>query len=290
VQGPAPRSAAPARLDATVFRRDPLRDHGLAFEDVRIAGPIGEVAAWWIDRGVRDAVVMVHGRRRGDRTEALRGLRAVAGLGASVLVTSYRNHDRSDPSPDGLYHYGASEADDLLAAVAWLRARAVTRVVLAAYSMGGALALLARERWPEAGPALLGIALDAPLLDPRCVVAHHVRRAGSPQLVATLGLALASRRSGVDFAALDLVRHAPRIDVPLLLHMTAQDGTIPVDLVDAFAARVPRHLLTYRRLARGDHVEAWNVDPDGYEAALSQFTGRLLDPARPVPASDGAPG
>ena len=276
LHGEPPRSGTDARIDVTLHRRDPLADLGLAFEDVRIAGPVGEVAAWWLPAASDAAVVMVHGRRRGDRTEALRALPAVVASGTSVLVTSYRNHDVSDPSPDGLFHYGASEADDLLAALAWLRERGVGRVVLVTYSMGGAVAMLARDRWPADGPELLGLSMDAPLIDPAEVIAHGARRAGVPAPLARAGLALASRRIGTPLAALDLRRRAHALDVPLLLHATTADDTIPIGLVDAFAAGVPADLLTYRRLEVGGHVEAWNVDPERYETALAGFLERVL--------------
>jgi uncharacterized protein len=276
LHGEPPRAGADARLDVTLHRRDPLADLGLAFEDVRIAGPVGEIAAWWLPAESDAAVVMVHGRRRGDRSEALRALPSGVASGASVLVTSYRNHDRSDPSPDGLFHYGASEADDLLAALSWLRERGVRRVVLVTYSMGGAVAMLARERWPAEGPELLGLSMDAPLVDPAEVIAHGARRAGVPAPLARAGIALASRRIGTSLASLDLRLRAPTLDVPLLLHATTADDTIPIALIDAFAAAVPADLLTYRRLQTGAHVEAWNVDPERYEAALSGFLERAL--------------
>lgn len=180
VHGEPPRVGVDARMDVTLHRRDPLADLGVAFEDVVIVGPVGGLAAWWLQAEGDAAVVMVHGRRRGDRTEALRALPTVVGSGVSVLITSYRNHDRSDPSPDGLFHYGASEADDLVAALAWLRERGVRRVALVTYSMGGAVAMLARERWPADGPDLLGLSMDAPLVDPAEVIAHGARRAGVP--------------------------------------------------------------------------------------------------------------
>jgi len=276
VHGEPPRAGSDARLDVTLHRRDPRADLGLAFEDVRIVGPVGAVAAWWLPAEGDAAVVMVHGRRRGDRSEALRALPTVVASGASVLVASYRNHDRSDPSPDGLFHYGASEADDLLAALSWLRERGVRRVVLVTYSMGGAVSMLARERWPAEGPELLGLSMDAPLVDPSEVIAHGARQAGVPAPLARAGIALASRRIGAPLAALDLRRGAHTLDVPLLLHATTGDDTIPIGLVDAFAAAVPADLLTYRRLETGGHVEAWNVDPEGYEAALEDFLERAL--------------
>jgi uncharacterized protein len=276
VHGAPPLPGTDARIDVTLHRRDPLADLGLPFEDVRIAGPVGAVAAWWLPAEGDTAVVMVHGRRRGDRTEALRALPTAVASGASVLVTSYRNHDRSDPSPDGLFQYGASEADDLLAALAWLRARDVHRVVLVTYSMGGAVAMLARERWPAEGPELVGLSMDAPLIDPAEVIAHGARRAGVPAPLARAGIALASRRIGTPLASLDLRRRAHTLDVPLLLYATTDDDTIPIGLIDAFAAAVPDDLLTYRRLDSGGHVEAWNVDPSGYEEALARFLARAL--------------
>jgi uncharacterized protein len=271
VAGPPPATGAPARLDVTLHRRDPLADHGVPFEEVRIEGPAGAIAGWWIDRGGDAAVVMVHGRRRGDRTETLRALPTVLASGASVLVTSYRNHDRSDPAPHGLYTYGRDEADDLLAALAFLRVHGVERVAVVSYSMGSAVALLARERWPEAGPRLAGIAMDSPLLDPREVVTLAVERAGMPlpRLVAGVGLALARLRVGVDWRALDLRRLAPTLDVPTLLIGGVADQTIPVALLDDFAAAAPPEWLTYWRVEGADHVEAHNVDPDGYEQRLA---------------------
>lgn len=273
VVGPPPATGAPARLDVTLHRRDPLADHGVPFEEVRIEGPAGAIAAWWIDRGGDAAVVMVHGRRRGDRTDTLRALPTALASGASVLVTSYRNHDRSDPAPHGLYTYGRDEADDLLAAVAFLRARSVERVAVVSYSMGSAVALLARERWPEAGPRLVGIAMDSPLLDPREVVTAAVARAGTPlpHLVASVGLALARLRVGVDWGALDLRRIAPTLDVPTLLVGGVADQTIPVTLLDEFAAAAPPEWLTYWRVEGAHHVEAYNIDPEGYEQRLAAF-------------------
>jgi uncharacterized protein len=278
VVGPPPAPGAPARLDVTLHRRDPLADHGVPFEDVRIAGPVGDIAAWWIDRGSDVAVVMVHGRRRGDRTEALRALPIALGGGASVLVTSYRNHDASAPSPSGLFTYGLDEADDLVAALAWLRDRGVDRVALVSYSMGGAVALLARERWPASAPSLVGLSMDSPLLDAREVLRHGVVRGGVPfpGLAADLGLALAARRAGISWGPLDLRRLAPGLDLPVLLIGGVRDQTIPIELLDDFAAAAPGDRLAYWRVEGADHVEAYNVDPRGYEERLGAFLAAVL--------------
>ncbi|CAN5666487.1 hypothetical protein BH23DEI1_BH23DEI1_10510 [soil metagenome] len=278
VVGPPPQPGTPARLDVTLHRRDPLADHGVPFEEVWIVGPVGEIAGWFMERNADTAVVMVHGRRRGDRTEALRALPSVLAHGTSVLVTSYRNHDASAPSSAGLFTYGQDESDDLLAAIAWLADRGVERVVIVSYSMGGAIALLARERWPDRAPELLGIAMDSPLLDPREVVRLAVRRAGLPLpgLAADLGLAVAGWRAGVRWAPLDLRRLAPGLDLPVLLIGAVEDGTIPIDLLDDFARLAPADSLEYWRVEGAGHVEAYNVDPAAYEARLGTFLERTL--------------
>jgi uncharacterized protein len=278
VVGPPPGPGTPARLDVTLYRRDPLADHGIPFVDVRLPGPVGDVAAWWIDRGSDAAVVMVHGRRRGDRSEALRALPIVAEQGVSVLVTSYRNHDASAASPSGLFTYGQDEADDLLAALAWLSRRGVRRVAVVAYSMGAAVTLVARERWPAEAPALLGIVMDSPLLDPREVVRLAVLRSGFPlpDLLTDLALAWAAVRAGVAWSPLDLRRVAPGLDVPVLLIAPVEDRTIPIGLLDAFAAAAPAHMLTDWRVEGAGHVEAYNVDPEGYAARLRAFLADVL--------------
>jgi uncharacterized protein len=278
--GPFPRAGDPARIDVTLHHRDPLADVGVPFEDVRIAGPVGELAAWWIERPGETAVVMVHGRRRGSRSDALRALPTAVASGLPVLVTSYRNHDASCSAPHGLFTYGEEEADDLLAALAWLRARGIRRVVLVTFSMGGAVAMLARRRWPEAGSAsaidLLGLWFDGPLVDPRSVIRHVARREGLPfgGALAGLGLAVAAARVRVRWSALDLRRLAPSLDVPVVVVGTVDDGTIPIALVDAFTAALPEGLREYWRVEGAGHLEAYNVDPTGYEARLRSFIER----------------
>ncbi|MEJ2288903.1 MAG: alpha/beta fold hydrolase, partial [Deinococcales bacterium] len=215
---------------------------------------------------------------RGERAETLRVLPALADGERSVLVLAYRNHRGSPPSPDGFYHYGASESDDALAGVAFLAQRGIRRVVLYGFSMGGATALEATKRWPTDGPALAGLILDSPLVDPAAVAAQRSRRAGVPfpRAWTRATLALAAWRSGLRWRALDQCRSADRIRVPVLLVAGIDDGTVPIDAVDAFAERLPGPL-RYHRVPGADHIEAWNLDPATYEGWVRGF----LDGLRP---------
>ncbi|MEX2534963.1 MAG: alpha/beta fold hydrolase [Trueperaceae bacterium] len=278
IVGEAPKPGDPARLDVTIFRREPMEDHGIPFDELELEGAAGRLYAWWIDQDSNRAVLALHGRRRADRTETLRILPTLVDSGWSVLALAYRNHDLSDASPDGLYHYGASEFEDALVGVAELARQGVEEVVLYGFSMGGAVALEVARRWPAYGPELAGIVLDSPLLDPREVIRKGARDAGLPlaNMVADLSLVVARLRTGVQWDSLDQRRSADEIDVPLLLIAGTADSTVPIELVDGFAGRVEAPL-EYLRLEGVDHVEGWNRARPRYEQAVEDFLGRVSE-------------
>jgi alpha-beta hydrolase superfamily lysophospholipase len=275
-EGRLPRPGEPARIDIAVFRRDPLQDHGIPFEELTLAGETGQLHAWWIEPGEQapdTAVLLLHGRRRSDRTETLRILPTIVSQGAGALVLAYRNHDLSDPSPDGLYHYGASERADALTALAALRERGISKVVLYGFSMGGAVALETMKAWPEAGPELLGVILDSPLLDARGVILHGAEKAGLPfaAQLTELALLVGGLRTGVNWNSLDQRSYAAEISVPLLLMSGTADTTVPVAQSDDFARQVTAPGFTYWRPQGVHHVEAWNADRSAYEAWVASF-------------------
>jgi hypothetical protein len=273
--GRPPRGGEPARVDVFVFRPDPSA-RGLPFREVEIPGPVGALPGWWLPGEGTDAILALHGRRRADRQELLRILPTLTSSGASVLVSSYRNHDASPPSPDGFYHWGGSEAQDALAAVRWLQARGVERVALVGFSYGATVALGALERWPEDGPEPAGLMLDSPMLAPLPVFEVGARDLGLPLpgLLTRLAAAVAGWRSGQDYAALDRRRLAPELELPVLLIAGASDATIPISLVDEFADALPR-APRYLRLEGVQHMEGWNVDPARYEAEVRAFLAEI---------------
>lgn len=278
VAGAPPVAGDPARIDNFLYRRDPGSDLGMTFEDVCVPSDVGDLAAWWLPGTPgTTGVLLLHGRRRGERAETLRVLPTVADAGRSVLVLAYRNHRDSPASPDGFYHYGASEADDALAGARFLAKHGVAGVVLYGFSMGGATALEAFKRWPATGvPRVVGVVLDAPLVDPAAVMEARVRRdrIPFPRAWTRATLALAGWRSGVPWRALDQRRAAPDIDVPVLLVAGTDDQTVPIEVIDAFAARLGNRV-TYHRVDGADHIEAWNVDPDAYAGKLETFLASL---------------
>lgn len=275
LSGRAPVAGEQARVDNFVYRQDPGQ-LGLRFEELVLAGPVGDLRAWFVPQEGGTAVLLLHGRRRGELTELLRPLGAFNQLGLPALALAYRNHDASAASPDGLFHYGASEWQDALVGALELKRRGYDRVLLYGASMGGAVALEALKRWPAEAPEVVGLVLDSPLVDPYPVIELGAKKAGLPLpgLLTRIGMKVASWRTGVDFRSLRQQDSASDISVPLLLIGGQADTTVPVAAIDRFAAAVVAPL-TYVRLEGVEHVDAWNHDPALYVQWLRDFLASL---------------
>ncbi|HEX7000192.1 MAG TPA: alpha/beta fold hydrolase [Trueperaceae bacterium] len=282
VAGQLPAAGTPALVDNVVYRSDPGAAFGMPFEELRLQGPQGGIRAWYVPPADEYAaagtgVLMLHGRRRGELIELLRFIPAFRSAGLHVLAQSYRNHDSSDPSDDGLYHYGASEWEDALAGARELAARGVDRIVLFGISMGGALALEALERWSSDLPEVVAVVLDSPLVDPYATFRLGAVQAGLPLPgpMTRLALLVAGWRTGTNFSDLVQANDAAGVAVPVMVVAGAADTTVPIESVDAFVAalRVP---VTYHRLDGVEHVEAWNVvGQQRYTSWVAEFLAAL---------------
>ena len=269
--GAPPSAGDKAQLEAFIFRQNPLEDHGIAYEALFLNGEEGKLRSWWIPQHEEIAVLMLHGRRRGRIAETLRILPALVAEGYSVLSLSYRNHSDSDPSRDGFYHYGETEWKDVVVGLEFLKEQGIERVVLYGFSMGGAVALETLENYPESAIAVDALIMDAPLLDPRTIFRLGASNMGLPlaNRLADLALFVAGLRAGIDWQGLDQRNFASSVDVPTLLITGVEDSTIPLKLVDDFAANVPD--IEYHRVENADHVESWNENPEVYETWIKTF-------------------
>lgn len=269
--GVAPKAGDLARLETFIYRRNPLEDHQLPYEVVTLQGGTGRLVGWWLDNQTDKAVFLLHGRRRGDLPEVLRILPLLYRMGYSVFALAYRNHHQSDASPDGFYHYGASEWEDAEIGLAFLAQHGVSDVALYGLSMGGLVALETYRKTAQTLPRIRAMLLDSPLLDPRTVFLNGATDLGAPfpSLVTDVALLVARLRTGIRWRLLDQRDYAKDIGVPVLLIAGSGDTTIPITLIEDFAFRVPE--LTYHRLEGVEHVEAWNADPAQYEKWVRQF-------------------
>ena len=179
----------------------------------------------------------MHGRGA-TREEGLRILGVLHRTGLTVLLPTYRNDEGAPPSPDGLYHLGATEWEDVEAAVAYAGDAGAEDVVLVASSMGAMLACRFLLRSPLA-PRVSAVVMDAPLLDWTATLRLAASRRGVPRPLAAVGKLAAARRIGIRWRDLDHVRQAGSFTTPMLLIHGTADLTVPFRTSRRFALARP---------------------------------------------------
>ena len=277
--GPRPPTG-PAVIDAGPYDPDPGA-RGLAFTEVAVPTPVGPAPAWEVPApvgcGRADWVVAVHGRG-GSRREALRVLPALHRLGLHQLVISYRNDGAAPPGPDGRYHLGDTEWEDLAAAVAYAREHGARRIVLAGWSMGAAVGGAFLDRSALAG-LVAAVLWDAPLLDWRSTLRRQAANRYLPPSLAGVAAGFTARRIGIDFDRFDLRRHPPAVRPPTLIVHSDADTAVPVNDSRALAAAAPGlgWPVRYREVAGVEHTGSWNADPAAYEQLVTGFLRETLE-------------
>lgn len=243
--------------------------------EVAYSSELGPMPAWLYPGTRTTWAVVVHGKGA-ERDDVRSTVRPLTAAGLPVLAIAYRN-DPGAPG-DGTYAYGRTEQRDLRAAVEYARAQGARDVLLVGSSMGGAIATagtLAGLPLP-----VRGLVLDAPALDLEACVELGAAQRRLPLGLALPGAltdtaeALAAMRYDVDWDAVDYLRRADDLRAPVLLFHGDADRTVPVATSDGLARRRP-DLVTYVRVPGAGHVQAWDTDPQAYEAAVARFVARL---------------
>ncbi len=278
LDGPVPPAGAPAVLDAGPFDPDPSA-RGLRFDEVDVPTPLGPAPAWSVPAaggGCDTWVVHVHGRG-GSRREALRILPALHRAGHSQLVISYRNDDCAPPSPDGHYHLGDTEWEDLAAAVGYVGGIGARRVVLSGWSMGAAVIGAFLDRSPLAAD-VVAVVWDAPLVDWRATLRQQARNRRLPVGLAPIAAGITSRRIGIDFDRFALRTRPPAVRPPTLVIHGTGDTVVPVASSRELVAAAPALGWDVRYLEVPDveHTASWNADPARYERAVIAFLHESL--------------
>ncbi len=276
-----PRDAV---VDAYAWPHDPsLLGHPYSAETY--ASPLGPMPTWIVTPAEatshRDVwAICVHGRAA-RRHESFRVVQPMLDRGLSASIISYRDDHEGLPSVDGRGHLGATEWEDVEAAVIDARQRGARRILLVGLSMGGALVTQFLRRSPYSRQ-VIGIILDAPVLDWSLVVDRAARERGLPRAVlpALLPSAMfvAGRRAGFRFAELRALDHLEAFSRPTLLIHGDADVIVPVEVSDALASARP-DTVTYLRVPGAGHVQGWNVDRRSYERAVNDFVTRVTSPS-----------
>jgi len=264
-------------LDAEVYAGNPRQALGLAYTDVSIPDELGGMPAWLIPARTRTRMdtwaIVVHGIN----VDPEAGLRITPTLhrdGLPALLITYREDLGAPKSPDGLHHMGLTEWRDLQAAARYALSHGARRLVLVGYSMGGAIVAQFMEHSPLAG-RVAGLVLDAPALDWQAILSFNASEMGLPSFAADPVEWMIGVRIDADWSDLDALKHPGDFHLPILLFHGTEDTLVPIATSDQFAKELPRWV-TYYRVPRAGHTEAWNVDPGRYEQRLTAFISRIM--------------
>lgn len=260
----------------------------LPFTTERIGAPIGPCPAWLFPAGAGDVwVIQIHGRGA-SRAETLRAVPLFHDLGITTLNVSYRNDGEAPRSRTGTYGLGATEWQDVDAAVAFARRSGARRIVLMGWSMGGAIAmqvaLNSRHR-----DVIAALVLDSPVVDWRVVLGFQARALKVPGPVTrlamgALGGSVSSRiaRTGdpIPFDKLNMVARADELTHPVLLLHSDDDGFVPSDASHALAEARP-DLVTMHTFTVARHTKLWNYDERRWSAIIADWLREnALEPAQ----------
>lgn len=253
---------------------------GLPFSSVEIPVAGGIAPAWRFDPAEASArpdawAIHIHGMG-GKRAGALRGVPVAVRLGYTSLVVSFRNDGEAPPSADGRYTLGQSEWLDVDAAVQYAVDHGAQEIVLFGWSLGASIALRLADLSAHSH-RIVGLVLDAPVVDWTTTLTENASASGLPRSIASLGLRVLQSRKmrwvtglqdPIEFAQLDWLNRAGEIQKSTLVLHGQSDPSTPFHVSRGVADLRPDVI----RLVAFDtvgHSHEWNVDSHRWEAATS---------------------
>lgn len=283
VTGEGPAKDTKAELDLVAYPDDPTYALGPKVATVTYASPLGRFPAWLVEGNratTKTWAILVHGKG-GSRREMFRMTRATVGAGLPSLDITYRNDEGEPRDPSGYYQYGRTEWRDLQGAVAYATAHGASRLVLGADSMGGAIvASYLQHRKAAGAPEVVGLVLDAPMLDFGQTISFGARQVKLPLVgpvpdsLTWSAKRIAAARFDLDWRALDYLASTSWLTMPALVFHGTADLTVPISTSRALAKAEPK-LVRLIETQGVEHVRSWNADPRAYDEAIRAFVNAL---------------
>ena len=267
------RRASPAELSRNVYPDDPYLAFGIRYREVEYNTPLGATAAWQFDGADDTWVIFVHGLGAAPE-DGMAALPIFHELDLPALFINYRNDKGQPLDPSGRHQHGLTEWQDLHAAVEFALTRmGAGNVILFGHSMGGGIIMNFLYESPLADK-VAGVVMDAPVLDFNAPVDHGGRERHLPGFIVSSVKWMTTARFGVDWEAMNYLRDAEKLRVPILLFHGELDPRVPIE-TSSELARLRPDLVTFSAYEAAGHVESWNVDNDRYEGELREFLVRL---------------
>ncbi len=263
---------------------------GVAVEEVTIAGPRGKLAAWYLPAANGCTLICCHGihDNRGQWIRQMARLHARGGYGA--LMFDFCGHGESEGD---LVTYGAREAEEIGAVIAYLRERGdveLDRLGIMGYSLGAISAVLAAARYPE----LRCVVIESGFADVQADIRALFRRyTGLPAFpFAPIVVAVGQRIAGVRLADIRPVRVigqlSPRgVGVLIISDLLDELANEPYDGEQLYAAAgEPKQLW---QVPDAGHVWAYDAHPDEWIARVGGFLDAHLAalPGTVLASTDG---
>jgi pimeloyl-ACP methyl ester carboxylesterase len=274
-EGEDPVPGTVARLDPSVWRGDPS-SAGATFREVSYETELGEYPSWLMGSPADTWLIVVHDKGAGLES-GLRLVAPAADAGMATMIIRYRNDRGAPGGPSETYQWGRSEWRDLEGAVAYATDNGADRVVVAGYGMGASVVLAFLEE-SNIADRVVGAILDSPVIDLASTVAFDLSQdtlGGAfdmPSAINESARLIAGWRFDIDWGEVDYSDVMPSI--PVLLFHGEDDLVTPLSVSQAFAAQTPESVRLIV-VPEAGFTEAWNVDPAGYESAVTSFLAGL---------------
>lgn len=255
-------------------------DAGLDHRDIVIKTPVGDMPAWRINGNTATWAIHIHGLGS-PRAGTLRGVQVASKLGYTSLVLSYRNDGEGPKVGNGRTTLGATEAEDVDAAIGYAIRRGAERIVLFGWSMGAAIALQLAHR-PKYRGLIVGLVLDSPVLNWANVIEANCKRSGLPSSVGKLTLPwlttttlaqLTGLPSAIPLRGMNWIERAHELTVPMLMLHGTKDDSVSIADARTLSQRRPE-LVTIEEFNAG-HTLNWNVDRGEWMDTVSNWLFRL---------------
>lgn len=264
------------------------KEAGYPYTDVWISVENGVAPAWLIPATKKTPhdetwLITVHGRGS-KRNEGLRMADIAQRMGMPTLLVSYRNDGEAPDTPDKRYGLGATEWPDIESAILYALNHGATGVVLAGYSMGGAVSLQLVHR-SSLARYVRGLVLIGPVIDWLNVLRHQARINRLPHTAGKLGQWLIESSWGrtitglaapVDLRRLDWVTRAHELKHPVLILHSEDDDFVPIGPSVSLARKNPKYV-SLIRFTQARHTREWNVHPERFESAVITWLHVLLN-------------
>jgi dipeptidyl aminopeptidase/acylaminoacyl peptidase len=251
------------RMEKTVYqsRADGLSIPAFVFEPLQLRGPKSHAALVWVHPDIRGHLYEYY----------IPYIRQAVSKGYVVIAPEYRGSVGYGQTLYDAIDYGGAEVDDVLTAVAYLKANVPqvdpTRIGIVGWSHGGMIAVLAITREATTFAAAAALVPVTNLFQRLAWKGEETqRRAIDP----------ANRIGGLPAERRDVYRERSplyqidKLQIPLLVHVTRNDADVNIEedmqLVDALRSRKPD--LAETRVydhPKGGHLFDRQVDPRTWE-------------------------